>query len=90
MSQPKQSHPPVDAALDQDTNLHAPQPEPRSKRRVAFKKMIRPDKGRFARSYASSGSDAEGAKKRPEKWNMGIMNDKVTDEVPGGYYPTCA
>lgn len=25
----------------------------------------------------------EGSKAKPEKWSMGMLNDKETDEVPG-------
>ena len=37
---------------------------------------------------ASSGSSIDrddGNKARPEKWSMGILNDKQTDEVPGTF-----
>ena len=37
---------------------------------------------------ASSGSSfdrGDGNKFRPEKWSMGILNDKQTDEVPGTF-----
>ena len=35
---------------------------------------------------ASSGSSVDqddGNKAKPEKWSMGVLNDKQTDEVPG-------
>ena len=37
---------------------------------------------------ASSGSSIDrddGNKARPEKWSMGILNDRQTDEVPGTF-----
>lgn len=37
---------------------------------------------------ASSGSSIDqddGNKARPEKWSMGVLNDKQTDEVPGTF-----
>lgn len=35
---------------------------------------------------ASSGSSTDGleeVKNRPEKWSMGVLNDRETEEVPG-------
>ena len=37
---------------------------------------------------ASSGSSIDredGNKAKPEKWSMGVLNDKQTDEVPGTF-----
>ena len=37
---------------------------------------------------ASSGSSIDrddGNKARPEKWSMGVLNDRQTDEVPGTF-----
>ena len=36
-----------------------------------------------ANSAPSSGGFDEVQAKRPEKWGMGILNDRETDEVPG-------
>ena len=39
-----------------------------------------------AQEPASSGSsvdDYDGDKAKPEKWSMGILNDRQTEEVPG-------
>lgn len=41
-----------------------------------------------ARELTSSGSSIDGDdgnKTRPEKWSMGVLNDKQTDEVPGTF-----
>jgi hypothetical protein len=40
----------------------------------------------FARSSTSNGQDDEEEKveeSKPAKWGMGILNDKLTNEVPG-------
>lgn len=37
-------------------------------------------------SAGTSISDEEDAKTRPEKWSLGILNDPLTDEVPGKLY----
>ena len=34
-------------------------------------------------SSPSTSSEGDEIKTRPEKWNMGILNDKETEEVPG-------
>ena len=34
---------------------------------------------------AGSKEDLEDGKPKRERWTMGIMNDKETDEVPGAY-----
>lgn len=49
------------------------------RRRITFGKMFKSQRSR----YAGSTSDAEDAQKRPEKWSMGVLNDRETDEVPG-------
>lgn len=36
-------------------------------------------------SYGSSIDGDDGVKARPEKWSMGVLNDKQTDEVPGTF-----
>lgn len=41
---------------------------------------------RPAQEHASSGTSVDGddaPRKRPEKWSMGVLNDKETEEVPG-------
>lgn len=41
-----------------------------------------------AQEPASSGNsvdDYDGDKAKPEKWSMGILNDRQTDEVPGTF-----
>jgi hypothetical protein len=35
------------------------------------------------KANAQFSSDLEEAVVRPPKWSLGILNDKVTDEVPG-------
>ncbi|GAB7345886.1 hypothetical protein MBLNU457_4130t1 [Dothideomycetes sp. NU457] len=59
------------------------QQDGRKKKRVMFSRMIRSDRRKSASNYASSFSDGEEAQKKPEKWSMGVLNDKDTDEVPG-------
>jgi len=59
------------------------QPEGRRKKRVMFNKMMRSDRRKSTSNYASSFSDTEEAQKKPEKWSMGVLNDRDTDEVPG-------
>ncbi len=34
----------------------------------------------------SPDSDPEDGQKRPEKWSLGILNDRETEEVPGKRY----
>lgn len=34
-------------------------------------------------SARTSSSDLDESRKRPEKWTMGMLNDRETDEVPG-------
>ena len=34
-------------------------------------------------SSEGSGNDDRGNKAKPEKWSMGVLNDRQTDEVPG-------
>ena len=36
-------------------------------------------------SSGSSFDGDDGDKARPEKWSMGVLNDKRTDEVPGKF-----
>lgn len=41
-----------------------------------------------AQEPASSGSSVDednGNKVKPERWSMGVLNDKQTDEVPGTF-----
>jgi len=59
------------------------QQDGRRKKRVVFSRMIRSDRRKSASNYASSFSDGEDAQKKPEKWSMGVLNDRDTDEVPG-------
>ena len=43
---------------------------------------------RPAQQPASPGSSVDGddaSKGKPEKWSMGVLNDRQTDEVPGTY-----
>ena len=42
-----------------------------------------------ARPALSSESSVNGSdmKSRPPKWSMGVLNDKITDEVPGMVIP---
>jgi hypothetical protein len=35
------------------------------------------------KAEASGSEDVEASAPRPPKWSMGILNDKLTDEVPG-------
>lgn len=60
--------------------------EGKSKRRFDWKAMLRDSRDKHAlASSRASVSDLEKGEKRPEKWSMGILNDKETDEVPGRY-----
>lgn len=36
-------------------------------------------------SSGSSGDEDDGNKAKPEKWSMGVLNDRQTDEVPGTF-----
>ena len=37
------------------------------------------------KSYGSSIDGDDGNRVKPEKWSMGVLNDKQTDEVPGTF-----
>ncbi len=39
--------------------------------------------GSTNRDSTSSAEDLENEKVKPEKWSMGVLNDRETDEVPG-------
>lgn len=40
-------------------------------------------------SSRSSVDEDDGHKAKPEKWSMGVLNDKQTDEVPGASRVQC-
>ena len=40
-------------------------------------------------SFATSMEDFDEVKKQPEKWSLGVLNDKKTDEVPGRVVHSC-
>ena len=40
-------------------------------------------------SPASSIDEDDGSKAKPEKWSMGVLNDRQTDEVPGTFQAQC-
>jgi hypothetical protein len=39
----------------------------------------------FGRDSAANDNESEKAEGRPEKWSMGVLNDRQTHEVPGMY-----
>lgn len=47
-----------------------------------WKDFLRKPSSARADSPASV-EDSDGIEKRPEKWSLGVLNDKETDEVPG-------
>ena len=49
-----------------------------------WKRIFGPtDEAHGARNSHSSSEEPEFMEKRPEKWSMGVLNDKETEEVPG-------
>ncbi len=62
-----------------EKSLEGPKPRPRRWRRILGRRnTARHDSVSAEEDY---GDDKD--KRRPEKWSLGVLNDKSTDEVPG-------
>lgn len=70
-----------------DGSLPGAQPKRRgSLQRQTWKNFLRktgPMTGPVTTSSETSIEDFAEVKKQPEKWSLGVLNDKETDEVPG-------
>ena len=62
---------------DRDANIKIPQ-----WKKLLSSKSTAPR--RAASPAASMESGYQDIKSKPEKWSLGVLNDKETDEVPGG------
>lgn len=60
-----------------DTEKDLQQEAPRSRWRSFF--------GRNSAGNDTIGDEGGGDERRPTKWSMGVLNDRVTHEVPGKY-----
>ena len=52
---------------------------------VGWKLFQRGEEVTAKKSEIPGSDDVEASAPRPPKWSLGILNDKLTDEVPGEY-----
>ena len=77
--------PPSDRILQQNESISADEAETK----VPLWRRVLLSGHKSAQQPPSSGSSFDGVdetKTKPEKWSLGVLNDKQTDEVPGTFW----
>lgn len=73
-----------DASLQVNQDTPTPSEKEKGSKAPTWKRFFGgPKLARDTSDLAKSSDEFEEIKSRPEKWSMGVLNDRETEEVPG-------